>query len=60
MSKKVTDARIMAARGRSRGAWHTSAHYQKYELGEDVANSLTSVAKDNYVVEIYDTSEKTI
>ena len=54
MSKKVTDARIMAMRGRSNGDWHTSAHNQKCELGENVTNSITSVAKDNYVVEFYE------
>lgn len=42
----------MAIRGRSNGDWHTSQHYQKIEVGGDTANSITSVAKDNYVIEI--------
>ena len=54
MKKKVTDARVMAIRGRSKGNWHTSEHNQQCELGEDITNSLTSVAKDNYVVEFYE------
>ena len=54
MSKKVIDVRVMAIRGRSKGDWYTSAHNQQCELGEDVTNSLTSVAKDNYVVEFYE------
>ena len=57
MSNKVIAARVMAMRGRSKGDWHTSEHNQQCELGEDITNSLTSVAKDNYVVEIYDTEE---
>lgn len=41
-----------AMRGRSSG-WHTSAHYQKLEIGTDVSNCITSVTKDSYVIEIY-------
>lgn len=56
----MTDARIMAMRGRSNGDWHTSQHYQKIEVGGDTANSITSVAKDNYVIEIIkDMAEET-
>lgn len=54
MNNKVIDARIMAVRGRSEGDWHNSVHKQKFELGTDTSNSLTSVAKDNYVVELYE------
>ena len=56
----MIDARIMAMRGRSNGDWHTSQHYQKIEVGGDTANSITSVAKDNYVIEIIkDMAKKT-
>ena len=48
------EVRIMEVRGRSQGDWHTSSHHQKCELGTDISNSLTSVAKDNYIVEIYE------
>ena len=54
MSNKVIAARVMAMQGRSKGDWHTSAHNQQCELGDDITNSLTSVAKDNYVVEFYE------
>lgn len=43
---------IMAQRGRSDGDWHNSEHYQKLEPREDgLTNTLSSVAKDNYVAE---------
>lgn len=45
---------ICAIRGRSKGDWHTSKHTQTLEIGGGVSNSLTSVAKDSYVIEIYD------
>lgn len=52
---KRTDARIMAVRGRSRVGGHSFEHNQQCgELGEDVSNALTSVEKDNYVVEFYE------
>lgn len=43
-----------AIRGRSKGDWHTTAHTQTLELGCNVSNSITSVAKDSYVIEIYE------
>ena len=52
--RRVTDALIMAIRNRSEGDWHSSEHRQNIEIGTDVSNSLTSVAKDNYVVEFYE------
>lgn len=46
---------IMAQRGRSDGDWHNSEHYQKLEPREDgLTNTLSSVAKDNYVAESVD------
>lgn len=65
MSNKVTDAWIMAMRGRnpdnpSDRKTHSNGRFrQRCELGDDTSNTLTSVAKDNYVVEIYDAPEDT-
>ena len=42
-------------RGRSDGDWYHSEHSQQLEiLGSDFTNSITSVQKDNYVIEIDD------
>ena len=54
MNNKVINAQIMAMRGRCKGNWQLSKHLQKFELGEDITNAITSVAKDNYVVEYYE------
>lgn len=44
--------RIAAVRGRSEGDWYGSKHYQSLEIRtDDLSNSLTHVAKDNYVYE---------
>lgn len=44
---------IGAMRGRSDGDWHQSEHSQRLEiLGGEFTNSITSVQKDNYVIEI--------
>lgn len=44
-----------AIRGRSQGEWHSSVHTQTLELGGGgISNSITSVAKDSYVIEIYE------
>ena len=41
---------IGALRARSNGDWHTSPHFQKYEVRSDeYTNTLTSVTKDNVV-----------
>ena len=48
----VEEPFIAASRGRSQGDWHESEHYQQLEPREDgVTNTISSVAKDNYVVE---------
>lgn len=44
---------IAAIRGRSNGEWDQSEHFQKMEIGGEFTNSITSVAKDNYVVYEY-------
>lgn len=43
---------IAAMRGRSDGEWYGSEHQQRLEIGgSDTSNSLTSVAKDNLLLE---------
>lgn len=43
---------ISAMRGRSDGEWYGSEHQQRLEIGgSDTSNSLTSVAKDNLLLE---------
>ena len=39
-------------RGRSIGNWYENDHSQRLELGNDIANSVTSVSKDSLVCEI--------
>lgn len=47
---KVIEPFVVASRGRSKGAWHSSTHFQKLEPRTDGnTNSLSSVQKDNYV-----------
>ena len=50
------DFKIMscAMRGRSKGKWSSSSHYQHLEIGLDISNSITSVQKDSLVLMIYD------
>lgn len=43
--------RICAIRGRSDGDWHNSEHNQRFEIGGEISNSITSVLKDNYIFE---------
>lgn len=50
--------RIAAQRGRCNGDWHTSEHYQVLEIGGEISNSLTHVAKDNYLYEEYQDTEQ--
>lgn len=43
---------VAAVRGRSDGDWFNSEHHQVLEIRTgDYTNSLTSVAKDNYLIE---------
>ena len=51
---KRVDVLIAAARGRSDGDWYQSEHYQRFEIGGDISHSITSVEKDNYIVEVYE------
>lgn len=49
---KVAEPCISSIRGRADGDWHSSEHQQRLEIGgSDTSNSLTSVAKDNMVIE---------
>ena len=43
-----------AIRGRSDGDWHTSEHRQRLEIGDNIANSITSVNKDSLIILIED------
>lgn len=45
---------IVAIRGRSEGDWYSSAHVQRMEARGKQSSSLTSVAKDNMTLEIYE------
>ena len=45
---------IVAIRGWSEGDWYTSAHVQRMEVRGKQSSSLTSVAKDNMTLEIYE------
>lgn len=48
----VDEPFIAASRGRSKGDWNESEHYQQLEPREDgLTNTISSVAKDNYVCE---------
>ena len=53
MSEKIKSC---AMRGRSKGNWSESEHQQMLEIGTEISNSITSVAKDSYVIEIYEDS----
>ena len=44
-----------AARGRSKGDWHSSEHHQMLEMGsERFSNALSSVQKDYMVALVYE------
>lgn len=48
------EVKTCALRGRSDGEWHTSAHYQKLEIGGGkVSNAVSTVLKD-FLILIYD------
>ena len=46
---------MIAIRGRSDGDWFSSSHFQKLEVRGDKSSSLTSVSKDNMIIELYET-----
>ena len=46
--------KICAMRGRGGGSGEKDSWHIILEIGEDVSNTVTSVQKDNYVLEIYD------
>lgn len=51
-SPKIVEPCISSIRGRADGEWHRSEHQQRLEIGgSDTSNSLTSVAKDNLLIE---------
>lgn len=45
---------IVAIRGRSIGDWFSNPHFQKVEPRGQKTSSLTSVVKDNMIIEIYE------
>ncbi len=50
---------VTAIRGRSEGEWHTSSHFQKMEVRGRKTSSLTSIAKDNMIMELYEATSPT-
>lgn len=48
-------SQVIAIRGRSDGDWFLSEHFQKIELRLNKTSSVTSVSKDNMVIECYET-----
>ena len=48
-------SQFAAIRGRSAGDWFLSEHFQKIELRGNKTSSVTSVTKDNMVIECYET-----
>lgn len=50
----------IAVRGRSDGDWFLSAHFQKMEVrGNTKTSSLTSIIKDNMILERYEKTDST-
>lgn len=50
----------IAIRGRSDGDWFSSAHFQKLEVrGKQKTSSLTSINKDNMILEYYEKTDTT-
>ena len=45
----------VSIRGRSDGDWFLSEHFQKIELRGNKTSSVTSLTKDNMVIECYET-----
>lgn len=45
---------MAAIRGRSNGDWHSSTHFQKLEIRGGKSSALTSIAKDNMVLMVYE------
>ena len=45
---------MIAVRGRSVGDWYDSPHEQRIELRGQKTSSLTSVAKDNMLLIVYE------
>ena len=41
----------MCDKRESDGDWHNSEHNQRFEIGGEISNSITSVLKDNYIFE---------
>ena len=50
---------VIAIRGRSEGEWYASSHFQKLEVRGVKTSTLTSVCKDNMLMEIYEATNPT-
>ena len=48
-------SQVIAIRGRSDGDWFLSEHFQNIELRGNKTSSVTSVTKDNMVIDCYET-----
>lgn len=48
---------IIAVRGRSIGDWYNSPHEQRIELRGQKSSSVTSVANDNLIFEMYEENQ---
>lgn len=49
---------IIAQRTRSKGDWKASEHYAQLELQIGCSNSITTVQKDNLLLEIYASNDR--
>ena len=48
-------SQVIAIRGRSDGDWFLFEHFQNIEYRGNKTSSVTSVSKDNMVIECYET-----
>ena len=54
MKTEVSDAKICAMRGRGGESGMKDSWHVVLEIGERISNTITSVQKDNYVLETYE------
>ena len=46
--------RTCASRGRSDGEWYSSQHLQRLEIGANISNAISTIAKDFMMLIVYD------
>ncbi len=56
---KSMRSQVIAIRGRSEREWFSSPHFQKIEVRGKKSSSLTSVTKDNMIMEMYEATSST-